>query len=194
MEKNLTKDELLELLDIEHGSEFTYYENIAELLESEKEIGPDAIFEVLQDADMDTFAEIVESYFYDIMEKMPDNDVDIYNIFESVKRNFVALAVASKESKSGEYYDENLQNPLIKLCEELDGFHKYYALSDNCVVTDRSTGVSRVISLRDAISDNRLAIMDNKEYDFDLDGAKDYIIEEFIMGLSDLYDGEDYNE
>ena len=65
----MTKEELLKKLDIEKGSELTYYENIAELLESEEEIGADAIYEVLAEADLATFAEIAESYFYDIMER-----------------------------------------------------------------------------------------------------------------------------
>ena len=171
----MTKTELLELLDLEHGSEFTYYENIAELLEAESDIGVDAIYEVLMEADLTTFAEIAESYFYDIMERMPDNDVDIYNILEAVKRNLVAL------SEKG---------AVLKLAEELDSFHKYYSLMDNCIVTDREAGRMEKKSLRDAISDNRLAIMDNKQLDFDLEGAKDYVVEEYIVGFNDLYEEE----
>lgn len=169
----MTKEELLELLDIDHGFEFTYYENLAELLETEEEIGVDAIHGVLQDVDLGVFAEIVESYFYDIMEKMPDNDVDIYNILEAVKRNFIAYAEAGNT---------------VSLAEQLDDFHRYYALTDNCLVEDREEGTSAMKPLRDAISDNRLAIMDNKELHFDLEKAKDFLPEEYIVGFGDLYD------
>lgn len=166
----MTKEELLELLDIEHGSELTYYENIAELLEGEREIGPEAIAEVLMEADLSTFAEIAESYFYDIMERMPD-DVDVYNILESVKRNIVSLAEAEQ---------------IPQLAEHLDEFHRYYALTDNCEVVDRERGTAELKPLRDVISDNRLAIMDNRELEFDLEGAKDFVVEEYIVGIGDL--------
>ncbi len=186
----MTKEELLQILDIEHGREFTYYENLAELLECEKEIGADAIYEVLSEAELSVFAEIVESYFYDIMERMPDDDVDIYNIFEAVKRNLVALAELSTGKEMGLVQDEN-GNSLIKLAEELDDFHRYYALTENCIVTDREKGISENKSLRDVISDHRLALLDNRELEFDLDGAKDYEIDEFIIGINDLVDEDD---
>ena len=173
----MTKAELLELLDIDHGADFTYYENIAELLECEKEIGVDAIHGLLVEADLSIFAEIVESYFYDIMEKMPDNDIDIYNILEAVKRNFITLAESGNT---------------VPLAEQLEEFHVYYALTDNCVVTDREKGISVKKPLRDAISDNRLAIIDNRELDFDLEEAKGFALEEYIIGVGDLYD-EDYS-
>ena len=172
----MTKEELLELLDIEHGSEFSYYENMAELLEAEREIGVDAIYGLLEEADLSTFAEIAESYFFDIMEKMPDNDVEIYNIFEAVKRNFIALAEASS---------------LTLLAERIDDFHRYYSLTENCTVTNRETGQTEKKTLRDAIGENRLSIIDNTEYDFDLEEAKDFDLEEFVVGINDLY-GEDY--
>ncbi len=245
----MTKEELLELLDIEHGSEFTYYENIAELLEADREIGPEPIAEILMEADLATFAEIAESYFYDIMERMPGNDVDIYNIFEAVKRNLVSIAEAAHRAKgngtapnsddgsgfdsddgsgfdpadgsvadyadgsgfnsddvgeddygngsgdgygvaSGNIDEREAEDLVVKLAEQLDDFHRYYSLTENCEVMDRASGTTEIRTLRDAISENRLAIMDNLELDFDLEGAKDFAVEEYIVGLGDLYNEE----
>ena len=189
----MNKEALLNLLDIENGSEFTYYENIAELLEAEQEIGADAIFQVLEEADLSIFAEIVESYFYDIMEKMPDNDVDLYNIFEAVKRNFIALSEAAdrnKDSSVGEDFSDG--NVLLRLSEELDEFHKYYSLTENCLVIDRESGIREEKSLRDAISDNRLALMDNRQLDFNLEEAKNFTVDEYMVGIKDLFDDEEY--
>lgn len=182
----MTKEELLELLDIEHGSEFTYYENIAELLEAEKEIGADPILQVLKEVDFKVFAEIVESYFFDIMDKMPGDDVDIYNLLESVKRTLISLAEAS-----GREEDDNLSNSdsaIYRLAEFLDSFHNHYALTDNCEVIDKVSGKTERKPLRDALSDNRLAILDNKELDFNFDDAKNFTLDEFIIGIGDLYD------
>ena len=183
----MTKEELLELLDIEHGSEFTYYENIAELLEAEVEIGADPILQVLKEVDFKVFAEILESYFFDIMDKMPQDDVDIYNILESTKRTMIALAEASgKEDDSLE--DETGESAIYRLAEFIDSFHNYYSLQPNCQVKDRDTGKTEIKPLRDALSDNRLAILYNKEYDFNFDDAKDFNLDEFIVGIGDLYD------
>ena len=178
----MKREELLELLDIENGSEFTYYENLAELIEAEREIGVEAILSVISEVDLNTFAEIVETYFYDTMERTPNDDVDIYNIFEAVKRNLISLSSSAARSED----EDERQDSLVKLAEELDRFQRYYSLDKNCTVTNRHTGERVSQSLRDAIGELRLSAIDNFELDFDLEDAKDYPIEEYIIEVGDL--------
>ena len=184
MKRIITKEDLLELLDLEHGQEFTYYENLAELLETEAEIEEDAIMLLFKEMDMNTFSELLETYFFDIMEYLPDNDIDLYNIFESVKRNLIALSHAASR-------EEEEESHLLNLSEELERFHRYYSHNETCVVTNRETKTTQNKTLRDAISDNRLANMDNKKLDFDTEEAKNYEMEEYVMSFYDLSEEDD---
>ena len=95
----MTKEELMDLIDIEDGEGFTFFENLAAIIEADEMIPASAIFQVLSDVDMNTFAELVESYFYDMMENMPE-DVDVYNMMEAEKRNLISLAESAGREDS----------------------------------------------------------------------------------------------
>ena len=66
----MDRDELFELLDIESGADFQYFENFADLVECEEDIESDIIYDMLEDVDMKTFNEICESFFYDTLENV----------------------------------------------------------------------------------------------------------------------------
>lgn len=67
----MDRDELFTLLDIESGSQFEYFENFADFVESDCAISDDAVYELMREVDMKTFAELCESYFYDALESVP---------------------------------------------------------------------------------------------------------------------------
>ena len=183
----MTREEFYEILDIDSGSDFSYFENMAALLECEKEIGREAIMELLREVDLNTFAEITESYFFDIMDKLPEKDVDIYNIFEGTKRTLVALSDMAR-NESGDLSKSEEASTLVRLAEILDDFHNYFAIDQNCKVVNRTTGDTTVKALRDAIYDNLLSQLDNHELEFDLENAKGFSLDEYIIGIGDLYD------
>lgn len=183
----MTREDLFEILDIESGEEFSYFENMAALLEAEEEIGQDLILELLKEVDLNTFAEITESYFYDVMEKLPEKDVDLYNIFEGTKRTLVALSdMARKEQEEGSSYDD--ATSLIRLAGMIEDFHNYYSIDQSCTISNRTTGERALKTLRDAVYDNLLAQLQSHELDFELEKAKNFSLDEYIIGIGDLYD------
>ena len=177
----MTKKELLDILGLEDGSEFSFFENMADLLEYDEEIPAEALAPVLAEADMEVFTELVETYFQDLSEHMPDQDVDIYNILEAEKRTLTDLA---RGVASGE------ENGLHRLADELERFHGWYSLTDNCVCTDDETGVGEAMPVRDAVGHYRLSKMDGRSLSFDFDEALRYEVDDYIVTFGELTAGD----
>lgn len=172
----MTKEELMELIDIEDGAGFSFFENLAAIIEADEMIPASAIFQVLSDVDMNTFAELVESYFYDMMENMPE-DVDVYNMMEAEKRNLISLAESAGREDDG---------ALSKLSDELERFHEFFSIIENCEIINNDSGESIKSSLRDAIYDHRISRIGKENKDYDISPASLYEISEYIVNLSDL--------
>lgn len=172
----MTKEELYELVDIDSGDEFTYFENLSALLEADEKIESDVIYALFSEVDLHTLAELFESYFYDIMESMPE-DLDVYNLLEAEKRNLVAMAEASGREEEG---------ALRKLSEEIERFHDFFSSELNCEITRQNDGKISMTSLRDAIYEHRAGKLHNELLHFDISKAADYVIEEYIMSIGDL--------
>ena len=172
----MNKEELMRILDIENGSEFTYFENLASILESDEEITADALFHVLSEADMHTFAELVESYFYDIMEHMPE-DVDVYNMLEAEKRNLIAMSESAERDEEGAFN---------KLADEMARFQEHFSRKYDCEIIDNDKGTTANVSLRDAIYDYRIAKMGRENRDYNISNAADYEISEYIVNIGEL--------
>lgn len=169
-------EDLLNLIDIEDGSQFTYFENLAAILEADEKIESEVLHSLLKDVDMNTLAELTESFFYDLMENMPE-DVDVYNLLEAEKRNLISMTEAISRDEEG---------ALRKLSDELERFHDYFSGELNCEIIDQDRGTSIMATLRDAVAEHRAAKVTNRNIDFDLSGASSYDIEEYIVSVGDL--------
>lgn len=175
----MTLEELFEMLDIESGSEFEYFENFADLVESDEDIDSDLIVELLRDADMKVFAELTESYFYDTMENVPQDQIDLYNLLETIKRNFIGMSQAVQNEED---------NAIIQLSDEINRFRQWYSLELNCNCKDESTNEVFNQTVRDAICDSRMEKIGGHELVYDFSKAAEYEIEEFIMTYGDMVD------
>ena len=114
----MDKEELFALLDIENGAEFEYFENFADFVEHEGLIDSDAVYELITDVDMKTFAELCESYFYETLENVPGDQIDLYNLLENIKRVLVGL---SEVARKGE------DNAQLNLADEFNRFRLWYS-------------------------------------------------------------------
>lgn len=176
-EKNMDRDELFEMLDIESGADFQYFENFADLAECDEDIESDVLYDMLEDVDLKTFAEICESFFYETLESVPGDQIDLYNLLENIKRALIGLSEAARK-------DED--NALLQLADELNKFRIWYSadLHAECknVLTEKVT----YVPVRDALANARLEKLNGDEYAYDFTAALEYELEEFIMTYADL--------
>lgn len=178
----MERDELFELLDIESGADFQYFENFADLVECEEEIESDAIYDLLEEADLKTFAEICESFFYETLESVPGDQIDLYNLIENIKRALIGLAEAARGEE---------ENTLLQLADELNRFRNWYSVEKFAECKDLSNNRVSYLAIRDALVNARLEKLGTEEYAYDFSEALEYELEEFIMTYADLASAEE---
>ena len=181
----MDRNELLEYLDIESGSDFQYFEDFANLVESEAEIDSDVIFELLEEVEMDVFRELCHNYFEDIMNTIPDSQIDVYNLLENIRRVLEGLSEAVKNEE---------ENALLKLADELNRFRNWYSSEYTVDCTDLDTNEETEETVRDALVNSRMEKITGDSFTYDFERALDYELEEFIMTYADLAAESEYDE
>ena len=68
-------------------------------MESDGQISEEAVYELVEELDLKVFAELCESYFYDLLENIPDDQIDLYNLLETIKRVLVGAAEGARQGK-----------------------------------------------------------------------------------------------
>lgn len=173
----MEKDELLKYLDIESGREFQYFEDFANLVECESDVESDILYELLSEVEMDVFRELCQNYFEDIMNSIPDSQIDLYNLLENIRRVLEGLAEAVNRDE---------ENALLKLSDELNRFRNWYSGQYTVNLRDLDTNEITEETVRDALANARLEKLTGVEYNYDFEKALDYELEEFIMTYADL--------
>lgn len=173
----MNKEELYEKLDIDEPEDFQYFENYAGLIELDEELKGDDLYSLLLDIDLKVFQELTESYFLDLLDNLPKEEVKLYNQLELVRNSLVGLAGEGKEK------DENI---ILKLSDELARFQNWFSIEKRAKVFDNSSKTEKLLSLRDALGEMRGQKYSGKDLDVDLEFYEEYPMEEYIMTFGDL--------
>ena len=91
-------NDLLELLDIENGSQFEYFECMSDLVEAEDEIDAEIMYQLFKEVDMETMADLFNTYFDDILEAVPEDAMEVYTLLDSVKMSMIGMSKNTSES------------------------------------------------------------------------------------------------
>jgi len=178
----MDKDALFEMLDIESGEDFQYFENFAELVEYDGDIDSGVMYELIGDVDMKTFAELCESYFYDTTDHLPDDAVDLYTLMDNIKRVLIGI---SESVRQGD------EDGIVRLSDELNRFRLWYSADASVECVDGDSGEVEYMTVRDAIAAARAEQLDKSEHRFDFSDALEYELDEFMMTYADMADGEE---
>lgn len=178
----MTKEEIYELMDIEKGEDFKYFESFADLMETDDSYTSDDLFEVIRDLDMDTLKEHAEAYFDQMQESVPDDASDFYTLLENIKKEMTGLCETCLSEEPG----EDMDRALMDLSDEMVRFHEWYI--DDCLVSavNEETGEEESISVRDALFRERAQKFTDETYRYDFEDALDYELSEYVMQFSDL--------
>ena len=120
--------ELLEYLDIDSPEDLEYFENMADMMESDEEIPVETLKELFSDADMEQVSGIISEYFEDILEHVPDEAAEIYSLLNTVRLSLAGMA------KNIDDDDE-----MFTFAEEFERVHQWYAM-DSVVKCTRIEG------------------------------------------------------
>jgi len=177
--------ELLEYLDLDTPLDFQYFENLADIIECEDEIEDEALEKLFAGVDSEILAEVLENYFTELTDKVPQKSVDIYTLIENIGRALKGLAKS---------LDDDIEGANVSLfAEELSRFRKWYMFDTEVTCRNIKTGNEEIVPVAEAISLYRLESLDGDEYDYDFESALEYELEEFVMSFATLAAAE-YDE
>ncbi len=165
---------LLEYLDLEEPSQFEYFENLADLTEADEEIMPEAVCPLFEGVDMEIFSNLLEDYFEDMLGAVPEDEMELYTLLDSVKLALMGLARNLEEEKD-----------LVLLADEFCRFRNWYSLTPAVWVKGLEEQ-DKAVSLRDALTLLRMENLGGEAYEYSFDYALDFQMDQYTMTFADL--------
>ena len=164
----MDREELYRILDIERPEEFTFYENMASLLEEDRQIDTDLLEELITSVDKEECMALLESYFREFLSRLPDDLTDLYITIDLIQRELLGCDDSSS------------------LAEALARFRKWYVTDTR--VLDRQSGLE--LSVRDARYDLAASAFTGEECDYDFTNAYEYAAEGYNVGFRQLVEDQ----
>ncbi|MEG0829215.1 MAG: hypothetical protein RSD88_01150 [Anaerovoracaceae bacterium] len=170
-------ENLLDYLKLEEPGEFQFFEDFADLIEMDTEIDSDTMYSFLSQVDLATFAQLINSYFEEALESLPEDAMNIYTLLDTAKMSFIGMA--NHIEKEGD---------LVLLSEEFARFKTWYALDSKVKVIslDKQNRLSKETSVRDAIVLARLERLGQEQFEYIFSGALDFKLDQYTIDFADL--------
>ncbi|MGX8774134.1 MAG: hypothetical protein ACSW8G_03660 [Bacillota bacterium] len=174
--------ELIDYLDIGNGSELQYFEEMADLIESDEHIEHEALLKLFEEADFGVAASLIDEYFEDMTSGIPSEYTDIFSLLDQIRMELTGLI----RNASADDPDS-----IRTFTNRFYRFRNWYVYDTEVSVLDRSgdeEGRERefIQSVRDAIATARAGKLSGDEFAFDFSQAMDYDIDFYAMSVADL--------
>ncbi len=171
----MNREKLYKIIDIEEPSDFQYFENLAALLETDEEMDFEEIADLVAKIDKDTLAGLIDDYFNDITNNIPENDATLFTTLDNIKRSLVGMA--------RNVTDDSV---ISKLAEEIERFRNWYNVDCRVFIKDLDTLEEYDLCMRDALAETRIEKLDNKTYQYDFSDMIEYDLDEYVMSFGDI--------
>ena len=172
-------DKLYELMGIRSPEDFHYFENMAELMETEEEISEEELHAFLKDLDKARFSDLLGQYYDHIQEWIPDRETEVYTLMENIRSVMSGYLMELDMDLDEAEEDEILMN----LVDEIIKFRRWFLFDDNVVCTNEVTEESYVTPVIDALAYARAETLGEDPYRFDFSRALDYELDHLTVML-----------
>ena len=178
--------ELLEYLDIDSPEDLEYFENMADMMESDEDFPVETLKELFSDADMETVSAIIKEYFDDVLEHVPDKETELYSLLNTVRLSLAGMA---------KNIDEDNEDEMFSFAEEFERVHQWYCHDSvvQCAKIEEGGidgGVADEMCLRDALAVFRMEKLGEEEYEYDFEDCLDFEMDEYTMTFAELMEDE----
>lgn len=186
----MKKKELMNLLEIEGWEEFQYYEQFLLLMEHYNQIEEDIFVEAVFQISIDEIASFIEMYFDDMITGIPEDHMDLYKIFSTVKSILMAIATDANN-------DKRIANNLI---HELVRFQSWVMEENRVRCIDLLDHTEEEVSIYEAFILFRLERLNEGKFEFHFPEDISYQIEEYenndayVFSEDDVLDGKSDEE
>lgn len=162
----MTREEIYALADIETPADLQYFEQMADVLECPKHMDYEDFYDVFSQITPEDAGEIIDNYFNDLSDALPDDSDDLVSIIDSIQSRLLPLAeiLDSRQARRA-------------FVEELYKFKNWYT-EPFAVSINGNPG-----SLLDAVTASRMEKFGGKRCRFNLSSRLNYELEEITMEL-----------
>lgn len=188
----MERKEFYEILDIEKGEDFQYFENIAELFESDFDIEEELIFNLLSEVNLEILEDLIKEYFKNLEDWIPDGEDKLFTTLSNIERNFISKVncISGFQDSGSEFFDVNpgddTKQKLFELAEEIIKFRNWYSILENVVCINNDDGTQDKLAIRDALGLCKEEKLGGKSYRFDFSEGLEYDMADYIVSFSDL--------
>ncbi|MDR3225042.1 MAG: hypothetical protein LBT52_01950 [Clostridiales Family XIII bacterium] len=174
-------EELIALLDITSGKDLAYFEQYAELVESEDYISPEALSQLFEEVDNDALAELTDGYFEELLEKnVPVEEVELYTLLQTIGRALSGLA----------QMPDDPDEATASYADEFYRFRSWYTIESEVrcerIDEDAESESEIIVPLMQALTMYRSQHLSDDEYTYDFSDTIDYAIDEYAILLESL--------
>ena len=174
--------ELIEYLEIGNGSELEYFEEMADLIESDEYIDHEAIMTLFSEMEPTAAAALLDEYFNDITGGLPADYNDMFSLLDRIRLELTGTIRSASPDDP-----DSMRDFTDRFCR----FRNWYVYDTEVSVLNKGTGREYEQTVRDAIASARAGKLSGEEYAFDFSNALDYEIDYYSMSFSDLIDSVD---
>lgn len=192
----MDKNTFYELVDIETPEDFKFNDNIENLIESDEEWDVDNLSPLLIEISNDVITELIDEYFKSILDRLPDDETDLYTLIYNVSRT--TKSILNADEGSSNFGDDNINidkaydhSAKRKLAYELKKFSDWFSRVKSVDIKNLDNGNEFKAPLRDAIGMITLEKLGIGSYSYNFDNCNDYELDEYILNLSDFVGSEE---
>lgn len=167
----MDKTVFYQILDIDKPSEFKYYENFANLIESDEYFDEELLEELFSQVDKQILIELTDSFFDEFLQDVPENESDFYLLCENIKQQI--MGKLSPDMDDAEVSD---------FVQEICTFKSWYLREGLVIDVINNTDYS----IRDARYELKSADLLEEELKLDYEMALDYDLTGYDISLNDL--------
>lgn len=192
----MDKNAFYELIDIETPEDFKFYDNIENLIESDEEWDVDVLSPLLNDIPNEVMAELIDEYFRSLLDRLPDDETDLYTLIYNVGRTMKAVLNADEgkldhdEGRMSSDKDST-DDSNRRLAYELKKFSDWFSRENLIDVKDLENGREDKVPLRDILGMITLEKLGMGSYTFNFENCSEYELDEYILSYADLAESED---
>lgn len=162
----MTLSQVYELLEMEGPEDFEYFEQLADLVECQEDIEFDILYTVLSQVTDADAGELVENYFDELTNALPDDENDIVSIIDSISQNLMLLAEDLDQGKVR-----------VEFVHRIESFRNWFHKPDGAMVDGNPVSLFEAVTM---LREDRLN-GDHRSYNFE--NSCDYKLEDASMVL-----------
>lgn len=171
----MSRSGLYDIVDIDGPEDFKYFENVADLLETDEYIDDGELRVLLAQVDKKDLLELLDSYFDEVQGMIPQDETDFFVTVDTIRRSVTGTITENAEGGDAGAMADAIQT-----------FRKWYLRNDN--VFDMSDGSE--LSVRDALFNLRAAKITGEDLKYDFRTALDYSADSYGVLVQDLVQEE----